>query len=434
MYSLLRAVNIVRIADSSASRMKVFLKAVENSVTIRFAFRTYERLPYAAKSILIGFYGMKCFLSLAWRCAAHEPIVYLAAYPSEHRVLNRVREYMGAGERADIALATSNCLSWGAIGAAVGYLRLWFRLNRIAARVVRRHRFMPACRIFSTFAYYVRCKQMLAEHPNVRGVFIANQYSPECMGLGAAAHSLRRKVLFTNHANATGETGYVAPMHADLLALTSEALADLYRRYSPGLLNVTTIPITTPQRKLQLPDCDCANITVGLFLTALTDEKRVQSLVSELAELPYVSSVFVRTHPAQVINPDLSSIRVGGVPLEISHAAPLFHDISRCDVAVCGSSTVAVELLRGGTPVLYDVSLDSLAFDYNGYLKRGLVCSYPENSDALLTAVREHYGSERWVSTMRYFDSSYMEDEAALADRFRKSVCATIATTAAIVP
>jgi len=280
---------------------------------------------------------------------------------------------------------------------------------------------MPACRIFSTAAYYKQFSRLLDEQ--VRAVFIACHYSPECLGLAAAAHKAGKKVLFTNHANGTGESGYVAPLHADLVAVTSEALADLYRRHSPGDLNIVPCTLAEPQDAMQVPNPDNGPVTLGIYLTALTNRTRLQEIVAEWSRLPSLESIVIRTHPAEVVNADLSEIGSTRVRLEISHANPLTEDIRRTDVAVCGNSSAAIEILRGGRPVLYDHRLDTLVFDYNGYAGRGLVLAYPETiCDGVFDRIGQHYGNEAWRRTMRYFDTGYQNDEQAITSRFVAAV------------
>jgi hypothetical protein len=284
---------------------------------------------------------------------------------------------------------------------------------------------MPACRIFSTVTYYMRFGRLLDEQ--VRAVFIACQYSPECLGLAAAAQQARKKVFFTNHASASGETGFVPPIYADLVAVTSEAMADIYRRHSPRDLNIVPITIPEKQQPMRIPRHSSAELTVGIYLTALTNEARLTEILSEWSTLKRTALFFIRTHPAQVVNPDLSSFTRTGGTIEVSEARPLSDDIARTDIAICGNSTVAVEILRGGRPVLYDHRLDDMAFDYNGYSGRGLLLSYPTLfDDKIFDKLLRHYGSADWAEKMRYYDSSYQADEQKIMQGFSAAVLRTL--------
>ena len=232
-----------------------------------------------------------------------------------------------------------------------------------------------------------------------------------------------RKVLFTNHANAARESGYVAPLHADLVAVTNQSLADIYQANSPRGLTIVHIPIATPQRSMHLPEPANDGLTVGVYLTGLTNEDRLQGVVEELANLPMIGKVFIRTHPVQIVNPDLSGIKLGQASVEISSTRPLWDDVERTDIAACGNSTVTIELLRAGKPVLYETRLDHFTEDHHSFAARGLVLVYPDNLNGeVIRQIGEHYSDQGWLEAMRYFDSSYQMDESVMLDRFRKSV------------
>ena len=422
MYSLLMACNIVRKTDDSAGRMKVFMSVLRNSRKIRYSYTIYQQVPATLKAALIVLYGVKCFLSLAWKQDDEQQLLFFASYPNERHALNHVRSTLDTLQHGVVTISLRHCLRFGALTDIVAFVPAGTRLYRYAKMLVRRHDFMPACRIFSTVTYYMRFKRLLAGSA-VKAVFIACQYSPECLGFAAAAHRAGKKVLFTNHANATGETGYVAPIYADLVAVTSQALADVYQRHTPHELNIVPFTIAAPQKSMRAPDCNAEALVAGIYLTALTDKARLQQAVAELSQLPSVGSIFIRTHPAQVVNTDMSGIVGRTGPLEISGTRPLREDIERTDIAVCGNSTVAIEILRGGRPVLYDHQLDHLVFDYNGYAGHGLVLPYPETLDnGFLDQVRQHYLSENWSEKMRYFDFSYQKDEIAILQRFQGAV------------
>ena len=397
------------------------MSVLRNSRSIRYSYNFYQHSPGAIKAALVVLYGLKCYLSLFRRRNCEALLVYFASYPNEIRVLDHIRNNLQAVAHNEITISLRNCFRFAALTEIVAFLPASTRLYRFAKRVVRKHEFMPACRIFSTVAFYMRFKRLLDEE--VKAVFIACQYSPECLGLAAAAHQAGKKVLFTNHASATGETGYVAPLHADLVAVTSPAMADLYQRHTPHQLDIVPITISEPQQPLRALNRDSDALTVGIYLTALTDEARLQEIIADWSRFPSIGLVFIRPHPAEVVKADLSGITGTRVPVEISTRIPLREDIARTDIAVCGNSTVAIEILRGGRPVLYDHRLDHLVFDYNGYAAYGLVLPYPETiDDEIFEQIQQHYFSEHWHEKMRYFDGSYQKDERAIAQRFAAAV------------
>jgi hypothetical protein len=405
--------------------MKVFMSVLSNSKSIRYSYIIYQHSPDAIKAASVVLYGLKCYLSLSRPRNSDPQLVYFASYPNEHRVLRHIRGNLQTVAHDEITISLRNCFKIAVFREIFAFLPASTRLYRFARRLVRKYEFMPACRIFSTATYYMRFRRLLHEHD--KAVFIACQYSPECLGLATAAHQAGKKVFFTNHANATGETGYVAPLHADLVAVTSQAMADLYQRHTPHELNIVPITIAEAQQPLRAPDIDNGALAVGIYLTALTDEARLQEVVRDWSSLPCVGSIVIRTHPAEVVNADLSGVGSTRVPVEISSSMPLQEDIERTDIAVCGNSTVVIEILRGGRPVLYDHRLDHLAYDYNGYAGHVLVLPHPERvTDDVFEQIRQHYFSESWREKMRYFDSGYGKDERMIGQQFAAAVARSL--------
>ena len=401
--------------------MKVFLSVLPNSRSIRYSYSLYQISPNFIRAAALVLYGLKCYLSLL-RIRRGEPqLLYFASYPNEHRVLGHIRDMLQTNRYDEISISLRNCVRPTVIWDTFLLLPAVPRLYRFAARLAGRYDFMPACRIFSTVAYYKRFNRLLDEQ--ARAVFIACQYSPECLGLAAATHRAGKKVLFTNHANATGESRCVPPIHADLVAVTSEALSDIYRRHSPNELNIVPLTNGEPQSEMRVPVADARSLTLGIYLTALTSQARLIEIVAEWSRLPAFETIVIRCHPAEVVNADLGELGGVGVRLELSRAMPLSEDIRRTDVAVCGNSTVATEILRGGRPVLYDHRLDKLAFDYNGYAGEGLVSMYPKDvDDGVFDLMRRHYVNEAWLRKMRYFDTGYQNDEEQIARDFAAAV------------
>ncbi|MEQ8354222.1 MAG: hypothetical protein RH942_01685 [Kiloniellaceae bacterium] len=396
--------------------MAIFADVVQKNIKVRFFYDIYERVPVFVKSLLLLIYGLKCYLSIGWRRAGTADLAVFASYPNEHVAIRHVLHHVRSVTVGEMAASKRNCFRLSAFRALPAYLVSAPRLLRIARMLARRFHFMPACRIFSTMTFYARFLQLL-ERPGVKAVLIANHYSPECLALAAAAHRLGRKVLFTNHANATWDEGYVPPLMSDLAAVTSQAVLDIYRQHTGTDIRAVFVPLPAPQRPMQYAFPPAQPITVGIFLTALTNMERLGNLVTELEQIPNLAGILIRPHPAKVIKEDLSGLCARDERIRETFGMPLDENIQLCDIVICGNSTVTVELLRGGVPVLYDASLDSLPYDYNGYIKRGLVLPAPLQLDAsVLQAAGAFYGGPSWVGTMRYFDAGYLQDEDAMLE------------------
>lgn len=430
-YSLARACSIVGEMDGSPGRLTVFTDIVRKNRVIRTAYDFYNSAPRFIKCYLLLLYGLKCYLTAHWRGAANADIVFFASTQNEQVALAHIRRHLTGFVAGQVGLSKASCFSLDSLRALPAFVARAPRLQRVARRLARRCDFLPACRIFSTITYYLRFRRVL-EACGARSVFIANHYAPESLALAAAAHRSGRKVICTNHANGTWQVGYVPPLYSDLVAVTSQAVLDAYRTQVPEGLNAVFVPPASPQRPMRAAVGPAKRLTVGIFLTALTRMERLHALVGQLDANPAVARVLIRSHPVKVVNDDLAGeVARGGHVTDSSHLA-LFDNIALCDLAICGNSSVAIDVLRGGVPVLYDGGLDAIAFDCNGYLRRNLIPTLPDRLDgAALAAVGRFYGDPAWPHVMRYFDAGYGADAAVM---FRALHDALLAVVRAPVP
>lgn len=400
--------------------MAVFADVVRRNRLIRSVSSIYGAAPQFVKACLLLLYGFKCYSSVNWKAPGRFDLALFASYPNERAAVAYLRRHVRDLRVGDLTITRANCFRLAAVQAALGF---WFsagRLYRIARRLARRYPFMPACRTFSTVAYYARFLRLLRQQ-DAKAFCIANHYSPECLGLAAAAHRLGHKVVFTNHANATWRNGYAPALHCDLIAVTSRAVLDAYVEGRRDDFEAVLIPQASPQGPMRKPGYPETNLTVGVFLTALTKMKRLEDLVQQLEADPRVAKIVIRPHPVKVVNEDLSDLTARGSHVIDSGDMALFDNAALCDVAICGNSTVSVELLRGGLPVLYDHSLDGLSHDYNGYLEQGLVMALPPRLDAAaLQSLWAFYSAPSWAEVMGYFDAGYGQDEALMLQRLNE--------------
>lgn len=430
-YSIEKAYRIVSKMDNSRDRLTVFSDIARKNRVIKCAYFFYDIAPSFIKSYLLILYGLKCYLSANWRGSPSQDIVFFASCPNEHVAVAHLRSRLTGLKQGDLALARANCFRLPSLLALPEFLYHLPRLHRIARRLVRRFHFLPACRVFSTMTYYLRFRRLLAAGSS-KSVFIANHYSPEALALAAAAHRSDRRVFCANHANGSWRSGYVPPLHSDLVAVTSEVILDAYTRHSSKALNTVFVPQPSPQRPMRCRIEAGRPVTVGIFLTALTDMAHLQRLLRQLEASPLVARVLIRAHPVKVVNEDLSAVVEQGARVEESAGLPLFENISRCDIAICGNSSVAIDVLRGGVPVFFDDGLDDLASDINGYLRENLVMVMPGQLDAAaLRSLESFYARAEWVDIMRRYDAAYGRDEDVMFEKLRDAVVRQLRAQAA---
>jgi len=421
VYSILKACLIVRSMDNSVGRDRVFQSAMKNSFSMRLANRLYSTGPEWLRAVLLLLYGAKCYASVSRATDRASDLLFLGSYPSEKRVLGRVRQNLEGIVSEDMSISVWNCLRPGAVASILCYSLFAFRLMRFSRQLARQYSFMPACRIFSVVPYYARSKRLLL--PSPQAVFIASQYAPESLALASAAHAYSKKVFFVNHANATWRGSYVPPIHADLVGVSSQAIADMFQANSKKPLKILFWPVGDAQESMRKVSQHSGALRVGIYLTALTNEHRLGELVKNCHKNTSIATTFVRAHPVKVVQPTLENVDLEQFSCEISTNNLLADDIRRTDLAICGNSTVATEILRAGRPVLYDAGLDSMQYDYNGYLEAGLLMKYSDFvGQDMLKEIDKFYSSEQWLSLMRYFDCAYQQDEQKMRAGFSEAI------------
>ena len=437
MYSLQKALKIVKRIDSTSVRGDVFSSVVKQNRIVRISFACYNRAPSSIKSLLLIAYGAKCFLSVRINGTGREQLLLLGAYPNEIKILAHAERLLTEFECGWFTLRKSNSIKYTSLSDFGVYLRSFGRLSSIARRLVDQLDFMPACRCFSVLAYYLRFSGIL-QHRDFSAVLVASHYSPESLALAAASHAIDKQVLLACHATTANSDFFRIPVYANLMACTGDAVADALLLHSTHKPEVCYLPPPLPQKKLVVPTRDADSLTIGIFLTALTDVPSLRALVSELQGQDWCETIRVRQHPAKIVQSDCSALSMEFANVQLSDSESLEHDIDACDIVICGNSTVVMETLRASRPVVYVKSLDSLPYDYARFVVNGLIPEYRQLMDeSILDLIHDHYLNIAWTSKMQRFDASYLQDEKFITATMTKSVKKLIArydTTATLNP
>lgn len=203
-------------------------------------------------------------------------------------------------------------------------------------------------------------------------VVVANDHSPAPVAYTSVARALGLKTVYLQHAEVTG----IFPrLDFDLSILRNRRSAEIYASIGPAAgeavvarrqwgewLTVDTLG----SRRDGL--AKAAEVRVGVYPSRVFDADRLRGLVGALLRSPGVASVHVKPHPgAEGIDSILE-----GTDCEIVSEIP-----DSPHVAICGTSSVAADLLAQGDLVFHDRQLDDLSADYYGFLEAGLVQALP---------------------------------------------------------
>jgi hypothetical protein len=431
-YDLATALRIVRRMETTATRSAVFEEIKNKNPLYRLVDALYSKAgARMVQPLLLFAYMLKCVVSLGPFKYDGAEAVAISNFDNEHHTVDRLAELVPDVRILRLSLKRRHLLGPGQWGAAVRMLGSAGRIWPFLSSLVQAHSFMPSARIASALAFYMRFSKLFADRPGLNAAIVASNYSPEAVGMAAAAHRMGRRVIYVNHAPIPANGALVPPVLADCAIFYGDAVRQTYERCSRCRAEVALIGQPWTARAMEWRD---EVRTVGIFLTALTRTDVVSELVSAIrANRPGVR-ILVRNHPVALLKTDLSELASEDAHLEITIGNSLDDEITACDMIFCGNSGVAMNALSGGRPVAYLASLDGLNFDYNGFVESGLICHVPGWSDDIYARLKEFYRHPNWQDVMRSYDASYGADVAPLKLAAAKTVKRYLGPTPVLAP
>jgi hypothetical protein len=412
-YDLATSLRIVRRMETSPARGAVFSEIKNKNVLYRLADAVYSRAGARAFQPLFLFaYMLKCVLAIGpLRDSEDARAVSIHSFANERHATERLAAIVPEARIMTLSLRREHLLRRGQLRAAWQLASLAHRVWPFLSRLARSHAFMPSARIASALAFYIRFMQLFADRPALAAAVVASNYSPEAVGLAAAAHRTGRRVVYINHAPVPANGALVPPVLADCAVFYGDAVRQTYENRSRCTSEVAVIGQPLVARPMQWRD---ELQTVGIFLTALTRADAVSRLVSAIRLTHPAVRILIRNHPVALLKNDFSDLAAQYANLDVTIGKPLDDEIVACDLIVCGNSGVAMNALSGGRPVAYFDTLDGLNFDYNGFVENGLVCHVPSWSTDVYTLLQKFYFNPKWQSVMRTYDAAYGTDAATL--------------------
>jgi hypothetical protein len=412
-YDLAMALRIVRRMETSATRGAVFAEIKNKNPLYRLVDKIYsEAGPTTVQPLLLFAYMVKCVLAVGPSQADGAEAVSISNFENERHSVRRIAGLVPDASFLHLSLKRRFLFGRGQLGAAYRILGSARRIWPFLSRVARSHSFMPSARIASALAFYINFKKLFADHPRLTAAIIASNYSPEAVGMAAAAHRMGRRVVYVNHAPVPANGALVPPVLADCAIFYGDAVRKTYERRSRCTADVAFIGQPWTTRPMKWRD---EVRKVGIFLTALTRVDMVSTLVSEIRATHPDIHILIRNHPVALLKTDFKDLESQGGKLEITIGNPLDEEIAACDIIICGNSGVAMNALSGGTPVAYMDTLDFLSFDYNGFVENGLTCHVKVWSDDIYGKLIDFYSKPEWQDVMKSYDASYCSDVEALS-------------------
>lgn len=411
-YDLAGALRVVREMETSHGRTAVFEEIKAKNRIYALVDAIYRKSgPALFQPLALFAYMLKCVMSVGPLRASGAEAVSIAQFPNEHRTIDRIAALASELRLQRLTIERSHLATRASLGAGLTMLgaapRIWSFLRLLA----RTHSFMPAARIASALAFYMVLSRMFASSPELKAALVASNYSPEAVGMAAAAHRQGRRVIYSNHAPVPANGTVVPPVLADCALLYGEESLRTYQRRSACDADVGFIGQPGTSRAMEWRETVG---TIGIFLTSGTRVDVLKSLIASIRlDLPQ-ARIIIRQHPVQLLKTDFTGVGPLDDLTELTIGNPLDDEIAACDLVICGNSGVAMNVLSGGRPVAYLSSLDGIKFDANGFVASRLVLSVPWWSEDIYDRLRGFYHAPGWVEVMKGYDASYLADEAEL--------------------
>ena len=411
-YDLATTLRVVRRMETSTARSAVFEEIKRKNPLYRLVDRAYS-LAGAVKlqPFVLFAYMLKCAVSIGPLKDESAEAVAISNFANERHAVDRLAALVPDVRLLNLSVERRHMFQLGQLGAALRMLGAAWRIWPFLSKVARSHKFMPAARIASALAFYMVLVRLFEDRPGLNAAVVASNYSPEALGMAAAAHRAGRRVVYVNHAPIPANGALVPPVLADCAIFYGDAVRQTYERRSRCGAEVALIGQPWTARPMQWRD-DVA--TVGIFLTALTKAEAVSDLVTAIRSSRPGVRVLIRNHPVALLKSDFTDLAAGDPNIEITIGNPLDEEIAACDLIVCGNSGVAMNALSGGRPVAYMDGLDGLDFDYNGFVESGLICHVPAWDDGIYGRLKSFYRDPDWRSVMCSYDAAYEDDKAVL--------------------
>lgn len=411
-YDLVTALRVVREMETSAVRAAVFDEIKRKNPIYRIVDQFYRNAgPRLFQPLMLFAYMLQCVMSVGPFGKRDAEAVSVSHFANEHKTIDRIAALAPDVSIMRLSLERGNMLGWRQAYAVFAMLyrlpKIWPFLRLLA----RSYSFMPAARMASALAFYMRFSTLFEQHSALKAALIASNYSPESVGLAAAAHRWQRRVVYANHAPVPANGVFVPPVLADCALFYGAEVSNIYKHRSACTAEVAFIGQPVQSRPMEWRD---EVNSVGIFLTAGTRADVLKSLVASIRlDLPN-ARIIIRQHPVTLLKTDFSAIGVDDDKTELTLGNPLDTEIAACDLVICGNSGVSLNVLSGGRPVAYLSSLDDIAFDANGFVASRLVYSMPWWTSDLYERLRGFYAAPGWQDVMRRYDAAYCADIAGL--------------------
>lgn len=215
------------------------------------------------------------------------------------------------------------------------------------------------------YSVYALSAYEVLQMSKARTFIVANDHSPGPVAYAMLAGHFGMITVYLQHAEVTKN---FPPLDFDFSILRNRASKNIYKEIGPiageVLIAARDHESLDLERISRTRECIrmSPKLPAMIYPSGVSTIEDVHSLYQKLASNPRVSAVSVKVHPA-VRNLDAYFEK----NMRVQRDMPNFPHL-----AVCGNSSVAIELIAGGNLVYQCFDIDEIAPDYYGFVEEGL--------------------------------------------------------------
>lgn len=245
-------------------------------------------------------------------------------------------------------------------------------------------------------------------------IFLANDHAPIPIALWAIAKYAHLKVFYIQHA---AISGLFPPLDFDLAILFNNNSLNAYKKIGQvsGVVAFFS-PYPDDFVGVSASKIQVVSIATGLFPYV----EGVRCVVDWVRSQFSGVDIICKAHPrsSKKVVQSLEGLGLKVLTDEVLNWVEV-------DLAIAGNSGVIVDALHAGCPVVYDSNLDSICYDYYGFIEAGVLLDRSNIDRPIIQALNEFY-DELWEERFSDFDvtviSSKTDLERELSQKLRKEL------------
>ncbi len=238
---------------------------------------------------------------------------------------------------------------------------------------------------------------------NIFYIIVANDHSPIPVAFSMIAKELGIERIYIQHAEISKS---FPELDFEYNILRNKSSLEIYKEIGIKA-NIKPIIISRYKKDFSIENLqenlnrikNTNVINIVIYLTGTYKQDKVKLLVEMLKRNSGIESIIIKLHP----NGNKEGLENIGVELSL-------HNILNQHIAIVANSSVVIELLHKGIPVVQNFEIDSILEDYYGFVSSGIV-----KKIHISEAYRDFWSNteydREWLYKYSYYNSSAIKSE-----------------------